>query len=439
MNYGSEELQYHLGVKKSDEELKSYTKLMAKKERLAYDDESIYLVDKLHLTFTNKHLNETFENFILVEADSNYHYQLDPEILLRKQTCNNNYLYNYLVEVSGNTFGYIRLRNTAIRKLVKIEIDNKILFELPKVILIDVLMRITIILDLAFCNISKYELARDSSSDYYNQFAQIFYQSQLCADQIFKIYNAKPKYAAYKGKLNMIHNVNNSNNKYGTFNIGSIDSDTQMAIYVKSNELKSWGEEKSYISEIHRKHFGKDTIISRVEVKANANSINKFGLDLIDILNPEMHPTIFFNLAGEKLRFKDLESITWDKNRNKKYSSFDLIPLVYKIKKPLIKTIPIEQENAFTHNNNANKIRLLVTMFLDNESGFMTVIDFLKKNIWKSKIDSVKVEFEIDRAIRNYRNPKNKKVLKKIKFLKRLVKSDGNFYQLATTLINYWL
>lgn len=439
MNYGIEELQYRLGIKKSDEELISYTELLANKERLAYDDESIYLVDKLHLTFTTEFLKQIFDNLILVEAENNYYYQLEPDILLRKQTCNNNYLYNYLIEVSGNTFGYLRLRNTINRKLVKVEIDNRVLFTLSKIDLIDVLMRIAINLDLEFCNISQYELARDTVTDYYNQYAEIYYQSELCASQIFKIYNAKPKYTAYKGKLNVIHHVSNSNSEYGTFNIGSDESDTQMAIYVKSNELKSWGEGKTHISEIHRKHFGKNVTITRVEVKGNGKSINKNGLDLIDLLNPELHPTIFFNLTGDKLRFKDLESLTWDKNRNKKYLSFDLIPIEYKIQNPLVKRISIEQSNSFTHDNHVNKIKLMVTMFLDNEVSYWTVLDFFKKNLWNLDIDSTKVEFEIKRAIRNYHNPKDSKTQKKIRLLKKLLESNGKIFSVAYSIINYWL
>lgn len=439
MNYGSEELLHRLGIKKSDEELISYTELLANKERLAYDAESIYLVDMVHLTFKCEYLKTVFDNLTLVEAENNYHYQLETDILLRKQTCNNNYLYNYLIEVSGNTFGYLRLRNTRDRNQVKVEIDNRVLFTLCKIDLIDVLMRIAINLDLAFCNISQYELARDTVTDYYNQYAEIYYQSELCASQIFKIYNADPKYATYKGKLNVIHNVNNTNNEYGTFNIGSEESDTQMAIYVKSNELKNWGEGKSYISEIHRKHFGKDATVIRVEVKGNGKSINKYGLDLIDLLNPELHPTIFFNLSGDKLRFKNLESISWDKNRNKKYLSFDLIPIEYKIENPSIKKISIEHSNSFVHDNHVNKIKLMVTMFLDNEVSYWSVLDFFKKNIWNLNIDSTKVEFEINRAIKNYRNPKASKTQQKIRLLKKLLESNGKVFSVAYSIIRYWL
>jgi hypothetical protein len=194
-------------------------------------------------------------------------------------------------------------------------------------------------------------------------------------------------------------------------------------LYVKSNELKKWADEKNYINEIHYKFFKDADTICRVEVKAKSKAINKRNLDICDILISEKHPSIFQSLLADKLKFNDITTRYHDESRNPKFHSFELIESKW-FKGTSIVSVPIRTSKT-THRNHCNKFQNMVYMYLDDEHSVHGVISFYQCNIWNSPVSKTKYCRELEKVIKNHKGKLNKKKQDKIKFIKKLLESEG--------------
>lgn len=438
MFYNDDETYQRLGIKYYSQKLESYGKLLNNNEVLCYDDEAIYLIDRIGLTFRADFTQNKLRGLTKFVKDRSYYFRLDDDIILRYEVTNNNYLHNYRIECANNTIGFLRLQNTANRNLVKIDLANQVLYCVSKAKIISWLMRIAISLDLTFSNVSNFDLARDSSNDYYEKYCNIYYQSTLCPSQVHSIHRSTPKFSSNRKRLCIFHEVDTRNSTYGTIRIGSNKSDSTVTIYSKSNELKTWGEKKNYINQIHQQCFETSSSITRIEVRTESKSISKNGWDLAHLLSPSNHSQIFFMLLGDKLKFKDLTSKIWDKNRNQKFNSFTLISESYWTPSCRLKTVPLKETKQFTHANNTNKIKLMLHMFLDSELTHWGIIDFFRKNIWNQQgFDTIQTDQEISKAVKNYRNPISKQVNKRIKLLNNLTSSKGKSIAVVKCFLAY--
>jgi hypothetical protein len=435
MFYDKAELKKRLGIEKDFKNWNSYSKHLYSNHVLGYDKEAIYLIDKLSLTYECEYLSTHFDALKRYTNGFHYTYGLSETIELRKEGISKNYHFNYTVIVAGELFGNILIQNTSNYNSVKIEILNQVLYTQPKIVILQTLLDIAVLLDLTFKNISVYELARDSVKNHYDEFCKIQYQSDFCPKQVHEIYSSTPKFSFYRKKLHVSHEVDSKDNAFGTVRIGSNESDTQLKVYVKSNELKSWEEEKNYISAIHAKHFHDSPIITRVEVKANSKAVRKHNWDLLDLFVPENHKLQFFKLLDDKLKFKILASERWDNNRNKKFDVFDLIP--HDITDFNVSSVPIDSSYQLTHSKSSNKMRTIVYMYLDNELSTWGMIDFFRKNIWGKPISYKKYNIEIQKAVKNYRNQKGRKFQKKIFLIMGLLKTNGKILSMMPHLTSY--
>ena len=106
-------------------------------------------------------------------------------------------------------------------------------------------------------------------------------------------------------------------------------------------------------------HFGHYQDITRVEVVARRQAIEKNNWDLLDLLNPAKHRNIFYTLLGDKLRFKDLDSKYWDGNNNLKFKTRSLLPeelsMTTKFRTIYYKTSVEYRHRKSVRNNNAIK------------------------------------------------------------------------------------
>ena len=329
-----------------------------------------------------------------------------------------------MIVVMGVTFGYLLYQCVSDANLVKIEIDNQTLYTSTGLAILDTMNAIAERLNLIFLNISKFDLARDSDTNYYDALCMIAYGSNFCPSQVHKAHNSTPKFSFFGKKKEFYHTVDSRNSEFGTIRIGSKSSNTHVIVYVKSNELRTWGGRKNYISQLHQKHFGGGKIISRIEVSANSVSIKRMGLDLSDLLDPTKHVSIFFTILGDKLRFKDLTRSKWDDNNNKKYLCFDLIPKnIYECLQGL-KKIPVNPQVVMRHGRGNQKFKNQIHMFLDGEVSHFGMLDFIRKNIWNDKRRLEWYCKEFSNAIYQYKNPLNKRRGKKLLFVKHLLKKN---------------
>jgi hypothetical protein len=438
MFYDEAETKKRLGITRDFKNWNSYSKHLYSNHVLAYDKEAIYLIDKFSITFETVYVSAHFAHLRRYANDFHFTYKLKDDIELRKESISNNYHFNYMIVVSGETFGNIHIQNTSHYTGVRIDISNQVLYSKQKMFILQTLYEIAVKLDLTYKNVSVFEIARDSAKNYYNEFCNIKYQSDFCPAQVHEIHKSTPNFSFYRKKLHVSHEVDAKNNSFGTARIGSNESDTQVKIYVKSNELKSWSEEKNYISAIHAKYFQNSPTVSRVEVRANSKAIRKHNWDLLDLLVPENHLSIFFTLLDDKLKFKNLKSEKWDTNRNKKFNVFSLIEMD-ELNGNGITSVPINHTHQLTHSDSTNKMKTMIYMYLDNELSWWGVLDFFRKNIWGKSVSYQKYNREIQKAVKNYRNPRSPQFIKKTKFIGKLMVSNGRIIPIVNCLVDMLL
>jgi hypothetical protein len=338
----------------------------------------------------------------------------------------------YNIIVSGITYGVINLHNYKAFNSVRIELSNQFLYTNSSFHIITNLFKISQKFHLEFCNVSKYELARDTIERIYDEYSCIYYQSTFCASQVHKVHNSKPIYSNYKKSSYNPIISDAENRNFGTAYIGSPKSTIQLKIYNKDRELKKWANRKNYISQIHQQHFGSNQI-DRVEAKCDSKAINKYKWDMFDVLNQRKHPEIFHVLVGDKLTFKDLTTKYWV-GGNDKYDLVKLMPNITGL--TATKSIRTEPQQPFMHSQHINKLKLMIHSFLDNEIGVLAMHSFIKNNIWQIK-KSDNPKYQLDNILRTYKNPKVGETANRIRYVKNLIDSNGGGVKLIRTYFNY--
>ena len=84
-------------------------------------------------------------------------------------------------------------------------------------------------------------------------------------------------------------------------------------------------------------------------------------------------------------------------------------------------------------------MKTMIYMYLDNELSTWAILDFFRNNIWGKSISYKKYNVEIQKAVRNYKNPKGRKFQKKIILVNGLLKTDGKWAAVIPRIINYLL
>jgi hypothetical protein len=415
----NESVKYHLGISDFKNKVISYRKILYSHNILTYDSESIYFIDKLHITFclTNVIKKEISNSFFKRES-----IRIGKYLILKPNYANGaNYHHSFMIEIEGVHFGYLHLKNTKKTRINKIEIDNRILYEKPIIYILARLYHITKIFGLQFNNINVVEIARDSPNPLYSMLSEIYYQSTKCNSVVHEISGKKPLFKpCTKAKL---HDYPDDDTKNGTFTIGSKSSETFLKIYNKTPEIANNNFKKNYINEIHEQHFGANQNISRVEVSIFTNAFRQNGVlknfdnCLMEILNPTTHLPMFFKALGEKLTFNKLSTRVWNKSNNDKYEKIRLIPhpdpSIIKQKKIGIKPNNIR----FIHNNNINKYKFKLIEYLDEDISFSELKRYFHTQNKKNELNTEDVLDAYKKVVRNYQNSLNNKRHDKVKKL----------------------
>lgn len=422
-----------LGIPNLSQKISSYPKWLNNNHHFAYDDNGIYFVDKLHLTFSTDYQSPHFTYLNQAEWEYNSSYQVHEFISLQKTNNRRvDFEEKYLIVVSGMSFGDILVYNTKNKSRIQIELANRFLYTQSSFNIIDNLNKIAFSFDLEINNISKYELAMDGLIDMYNNYSMIHWQSDFCPSQVHIAHNSQPIYSSYgKSTYNPIVS-NPKNRENGTAYIGKPKSALQIKIYSKSTELGKLKSKKNYISEIHEKHFKINKGITRVEASIDSSKVKRYGLDLFDLLNPENHIDLFYTLVDDKLKFKDLRKIIWDKNNNDKYKPIWLLPRNHDTRD--IKVLELKTKSSSNIYQKKERIKVMVHSFLDNEISCFTTHKFISKALNNNDEKLVKLKDLIPKAYKSYDKPISSK---KRKFIDRLLKSDGHIFNIAKGYLEY--
>ena len=418
---------YYLGISEWSQKIISYGKTLYNNSSFAYDTEGIYLIDKLEVSFMSD------ENYSCLKKNN---MQIGNIILTKEKGKEKHFHHQFKITVEDFSFGYINFHSTANESFHKIEISNECLYVKCGMYILENLFELANHFTFKFSNTCMYELARDTARNYYGELSNIHLQSDRCQKQLYDIYKSEPRYSFTGRRMKIFQTTDILNPKYGTYKIGSSNSDTQLKVYVKSHELKKWKEKKNYISEIHNQYFKNAQEICRTEVIANSKAFKKRNLELFDLLIPEKHPKIFQSLLGDKLKFTDLRTKYWDKNKNKKYKSFQLIDPVF-FEQNGVEKITIKLKT--TSNNQYNKFKQNVHEFLDEEHTILGIISFFKCNIWNQPLIKNKYKKELDKAINNYSHQLDRKKKKKVEALKSLIESNGSYWKIFNVYLNYMI
>jgi hypothetical protein len=424
----------NLGIKNYSEKQSSYPKWLSNNHYLAYDNDSIYLVDKLHLTFTTDYTSNHFYELNNYQLNPDNYY-LTEFISFEKNKSRVDFANNYLIVVSGLTYGNILYDHSNVTSRVQVELNNQFLYSNSSYDIIENLNKISHLLNLKYKNVSRYELARDSTTDIYHDYTMVYYQSDFCALQVHEAHDSKPIFSSY-GRLTYTPIVpDKKNKKYGTAYIGKSESAIQVKMYSKSNEIYSMAKRKNYISKVHQKHFGTYNNITRVEARINSSTVNKYKLDLFDLLNPKKHIELFYTLVDDKLTFKRLLTKRWDKNKNDKYESLKLLPS--RCTNNSIKEISIQPQPVKVHNNNVNKFKINIHSFLDDEMNCFGIQGSIKTYIWDNDITPSNAEIVTRNIYQKHKNPINNIIKKKQRFIKDIIESKGHKFKVAKAYWNY--
>jgi hypothetical protein len=413
-------IKYHIGINDFHKRVTSYGKILYNNSILTYDEAAIYVLDKLHLTFSlsgnvKQEIADAYFNRKEINID-------DCFILKPNYSHGNNYHYSFAVECEEVHFGYVHLCNTKTTLLCKIEIDNRLLYERSVMYLLARLFCITKHLNLKFHNINMIDIARDSPQQVYDSLGRIYYQSTKCNSVVHKLSGKVPEYGPVT-KIK-IHDYPDEDGVNGAFLLGSKKSQSQIRIYSKTSEIADNGFKKDYISEIHKQHFGREVVIERVEASISSNFFHGCG-DLLNILPQKQLPHLFFKALGEKLTFKILTTRFWDKNNNDKHEQIRLIqvPAENQIMQCYCPITPTTIR--FSHNNNLNKYKFKLTEYLDDEICFNELKRYI--NMQKEKqvlqVDSLVKAYAI--VIRNYKNAIPKAKGEKLKSLIEYTQHGG--------------
>jgi hypothetical protein len=404
-----EAVEYRLGFTDFHERIKSYGKILYNHSILSYDNESIYFIDKLHLTFC---LVEKINRSIVDAFYKREQYCIDDHLIIKPNYGNgNNYHYSFNILYDGSHFGYLHIANTKKTKICKIEIDNRTLYERNIIYILARIYHIALTFGLRFNNINTYEIARDTPEPLYSKLSEIYYQSTKCNTTVNMLIGNPPQFKPVT--KTKIHDYPDDNGMGGTFIIGANKSEAVVRIYSKTPEIVDNGHKKDYIHEIHLKHFGLTDSITRAEVAIFANAfrlsgiLNSHDCSIIEILIPKNFPSLYFKALGEKLTFHRLASKTWDEANNDKYERIRLIqePENSSIRQKKVSLVPTT--TRFSHSNNVNRFKFKLVEYLDGEIPYMELKRYFVAKRGKNDLNVDEVSKAYTIIKRNYNNALN--------------------------------
>lgn len=183
-------------------------------------------------------------------------------------------------------------------------------------------------LELRFSNYCNYDVAYDTTRNYYHNMGIILYQSDFCSSAVHDAHHSESKYTCHGRRRVCHHTVDVDDNTLGTITIGSKNSASNVKLYTKTPDNEKKG--KSYISQIHNQFFREGAQVYRLEGSCRSEFFlqsKPFGNthhDLLDLLNPENLKRNLKGIVGDKLKFRKIASCGWDKNRNPIHEKFEL-------------------------------------------------------------------------------------------------------------------
>ena len=442
-NYSDSDFHLHLGIRNWSKRLPSYSELLYRHSSLSYEENGIYLLDKLSVLFKCAYHHPFFKNIskYSITATTPNRFRINDFItIVRLSNYDDTYFHSYSVEVENEFVGVMSMMKTTNRNQVKFHIDNEVLYTKSPMAVITILMTVATEFDLHFMNYNNYEIAFDSTENYLGKALRIYHRSDRCSAYECEAHGTAPIYRV-KGSQRLIHEtVDHKDNTKGTYTEGSKKSATQLKIYDKTYELRK--NEKAYVSEIHLKHFGEDKSIYRVEVTGKSPVFYDNGIlggkDLVDLLNAENHSCHFRLMLGDKLQFRTIKPIGHNHNRNPIYEEIQIISKSITIAK--IKVLPVKAVNQLTlHDKNINSFKQILNGFLDKRFDFNVVLNYIKNLDSQSKLNKVELITGIDLCLRRYQNPLMDKDLCRLENLKKYLTGNMNVLSKWLFLGKEWM
>lgn len=379
-HYSDSDFHQRLGIRNWSQRLFSYNELLYRHNSLVYDDQGIFLLDRISILFRCRFDHEFFKN-PMIYRDQNFpnRYMINDQVTLIQLPKNDDtYLESYSVVFNEILIGVLNCRKTTRRDQVKFKFNNEFLYTRPLQEIVYSAMYVADLLDFSFVNYSDYEIAYDSLTNFLDRVLLTFYQSTECQQQVHTAHGSQPIYRV-KGSKRHIQQITDGWDKTkGTYTEGSKKSDTQAKIYDKSYELAH--HPKPYISEIHEKHFGLNAHVYRVEMSAKSPAFYDngvlSGIDLLDLLDSGNFMKYYQQMLGDKLVYRSIKPTGYDGSRNPIYEEIRLLvfPPVSRLKK--VKVNPSNQHKL--HDRNANRFKQLLNGFLDDDFGFCVILKYLR-------------------------------------------------------------
>lgn len=355
--------------------------------------------------------------------------------MFKERSREGHFLYKFRIEIEDSTFGVLKLGATSNVRLAKIEVANEFLYSSSNYQMLKVLYIVASGLNMEFLNISALEIARDSETDYYSKYLNYFYCSDSAPMQIQ--HEFRLKYSIF-GKTNRISmHFDEKDNRYGTVCIGSRNSSTQVKVYNKSYEIVKHKNKKQYIQNAHKAHFCDSENITRVEVAVAPQAVKRYGLDLLQVLNPSLHPTLFFHFLGNKLTFKVLDEFVWDKNRNKKSQVVALLPVSGDIQKLMVKPIEAKRTQEESEIDYAEKVRAMMLLYIGGVISSIKLWRFLKLMLRKTERLETFNAIYIN-LVGLFGDKKDAVTRQKIYWIKSIVEDKFSFRCLLRTPVLLW-
>lgn len=420
------DIEKYTGIRNWESKSRSYTKSLTK-VLLPHDSDSVYCMDKLHLCFRSNHKKKSLDYRKLFvskrQFDVNDWITLIPDS--RKQS---SYYYSFNAVVEDNHLGKVNLFNTRNQKICMMEIDNEVLYCQSSLWIIAAIYVVAEALNLQFNNISVVEIARDSNENIYQHLTEIYYQSVVCSGTIHRLYGDH-KYYKPVTKCKYEDSPDEDDPNTGLFRIGKSKSNTYFKAYNKTKEINDKRMKKHYIHSYHNLHLDQNRDVYRMEMTATSGSFANGGIfgkkdvDLLYFLDKYNLPVLFFALLGDRLVFKDLRTKHWI-NGNDVYDTVRIISPPTYIRTKEIPVKPLLKK--FSHDRNINRTRHMINQYLDDDIGFISLVDFCKRGMKEDLNFAMEFRSAYNTVLDNHRNKISKRDHLKLEKLCRTLRKGMN-------------
>ncbi|MBN1617894.1 hypothetical protein JW887_00950 [Candidatus Dojkabacteria bacterium] len=422
-----EEILKHTGIRNWESKSQSYTKSLYNNPLLPYDNDAIYCIDKLHLTF--KSLTDTRRNNLKSIFLAKKQHDVNKFItLIPDNKRPSYYYYSFTVVVEETHFGRIKFFHTLDLEDCLVEVDNEVLYCQTSGWIIACIFTLAQKFNLLFNNFSVNEIARDSNTNLPKRYSEVYFRSIHCHDTIHEI-NGDHRYFKKVTKCSLGFITDPDDSSQGTLLVGKPTSNVSIKGYNKTKEIKDKGERKSFIQQIHNAHLDSTKDVYRLEITARSGAFSKNGIlgkhdvDLLFLLDKSNLPILFFHLLGEKLEFKDLRTKRWE-NRNDHYDRIRIIDKtpVFQFKEISVKP----SQRKYTHDRNLNHTKQMINRYLDRKIAFRSLLDYSLKAIRENADFAVEFRSALNKVYDNHRNKILKKDQKKLEKLCSVLRNKKN-------------